>query len=164
MVLSDLVHQNSVNADLRSRDMKGVFSEILDALTAARRIQDKQGVLHALLERESQGSTGIGSGVAVPHARIEGLSEPVLFIGVSKEGIDFASFDKQPVRIVMLLLAPASDIGKGLKILAAIARLVNDRYFTNRITQASSSDELYVILKQSVDGREVPVADSARGY
>jgi len=59
---------------------------------------------------------------------------------------------------------PASDIGSGLKILAEIARLVRDKYFRNRLMQASSNSELYAILKQSSDGCAVPAANEAVGY
>jgi len=64
-----------------------VLSEIVDHIYKNRRIKDRNQVLTSVLEREKLGSTGIGSGMAIPHARITGLEEPVIFIGISKKGI-----------------------------------------------------------------------------
>jgi mannitol/fructose-specific phosphotransferase system IIA component (Ntr-type) len=149
MVISDLVYAESVNADLKSSTREAVFAEILDILVANNKINDKGPALQALLDREQHGTTGIGNSVAVPHARLESLSDPILFVGISKQGIDFASLDGNPARIIILLLAPVSDIGTSLKILANIARMINDKYFTNQLMQASTGQELYAVLKQS---------------
>jgi fructose-specific phosphotransferase system IIA component len=154
MVIADLVHMNSVNANLKSLKKEDVFSEIADALYESKNIQDKNAAVNALLDREKHGTTGIGNGVAVPHARLETLSEAVLYVGISKQGIDFSSLDGKPARIIILLLAPVSDIGTSLKILANIARMINDRYFTNQLMQASTNEELYNILKQSSHDKE----------
>ena len=158
MVIADLVSANSVNANLKSVNKEDVFSEIADALYESKKIQDKRVALHALLDREKHGTTGIGNGVAVPHARLETLSEAVLYVGISKHGIDFSSLDGKPARIIILLLSPVSDIGTSLKILANIARMINDRYFTNQLMQASSNEELYNILKQSSHDKETAYA------
>ena len=158
MVIADLVSADLVNANLVSSDMEGVFSEIVNTLYANRQIADKTEALNALLEREKHGSTGIGNGVAVPHARLETLAKSVLYVGISKKGIDFSSLDQKPARIIILLLAPVSDIGSSLKILANIARMINDRYFTNQLMQASSNEELYNILKQSSHDKETAYA------
>ena len=158
MVIADLVNVNSVNADLKSLNKEDVFSEIVGALYENKMIKDKNTALNALLERENHGSTGIGNGVAVPHARLETLTEALVYVGISKQGIDFFSLDGKPARIIILLLAPVSDIGTSLKILANIARMINDRYFTNQLMQASSNEELYRILKQSSHDKETSYA------
>lgn len=158
MVIADLVGMNLVNADLKSLNKEDVFSEIVNALYDSKKIQDKNAAVSTLLAREKHGSTGIGGGVAVPHARLDSLSEAVLYVGISKQGIDFASLDGKPARIIILLLSPVSDIGTSLKILANIARMINDRYFTNQLMQASSNEELYNILKQSSHDKETAYA------
>jgi nitrogen PTS system EIIA component len=154
MLISDLIKQNLVCANLRSSDRDAVLSEILDFLARNQNFQDKDNILRALLERERNGSTGIGNGVAVPHARIDGLSESVLFVGVSQQGINFASLDSKPVRLVILVLSPVSQTGIGLKLLANIARLVNDKYFTSQMMNASTDEELFNILRQSSIDKE----------
>jgi fructose-specific phosphotransferase system IIA component len=158
MVIADLVSANLVNASLKSANKESVFAEIADALYQNGKIADKNAVLRALLEREKHGTTGIGNGVAVPHARLETLTESVLYVGISKQGIDFSSLDGKHARIIILLLSPVSDIGASLKILANIARMINDRYFTNQLMQASSNEELYNILKQSSHDKETAYA------
>jgi len=158
MVIADLVDASLLNANLVSSDKEGVFSEIVNALYESKKIQDKNAAMSVLLEREKHGTTGIGNGVAVPHARLEALSEAVLYVGISKHDIDFSSLDGNPVRIIVLLLSPVSDIGTSLKILANIARMISDRYFTNQMMQASSNEELYNILKQSSHDKETSYA------
>lgn len=164
MFFSDLVHLDSVSADLRSLNAEGVLSEILDALYARSRIQDKQRVFQALMDREKQGSTAIGNDVAVPHARIEGLSGAVLFVGVSKQGIDFSSPDNKPVHIVILLLTPVTDVGMNLRILASIARFANDGLLTNRIMQAATDEELFAVLTKNSGAVQAPVLENTQGF
>jgi mannitol/fructose-specific phosphotransferase system IIA component (Ntr-type) len=158
MVISDLVYLDLVDVHLKSVTKEAAISEIVDFLSEKNKIGNKQAVLQALLDREKHGTTGIGNGVAVPHARLEHLSEVILFVGTSRKGIDFSSVDGKPVRIILFLLAPVSDIGTSLKILANIARMINDRYFTKQLLQASSNEELYHILKQSSHDKETSFA------
>ena len=105
-------------------------------------------VLQALLDREKNGSTGIGKGVAVPHARFESLSESVLFVGISKQGVDFASLDNRPVRVFMVLLSPISDTGTSLKILAGIAALGRRTQRHPLETAYPAAQELLAYLRQ----------------
>jgi mannitol/fructose-specific phosphotransferase system IIA component (Ntr-type) len=161
--IATLVKENLVSADLISHTKDDVLSEIVDALYADNYIRDKRSVLQALLDRESQGTTGIGCGVAVPHARIQDISEVTLFVGISRHGIDFLSDDGEPVRILLLLLTPASDIGAGLKALANIARLVNNKDFTDNLIKASSDAELYNILKYSGEDQKAFAALNEQG-
>ncbi len=125
-----------------------MLSEILDRLYARKKIKNKEEILASILAREKIGSTGIGKGVAVPHARLESVEEMVLFVGISRQGIDFAALDGEPVHIIMLLLTPTSEMGSSLKTLAHIARMVNDKLFKEQLRQASTNDELFTLLKQ----------------
>jgi mannitol/fructose-specific phosphotransferase system IIA component (Ntr-type) len=158
MVISDLVSLDLVDVNLKSTSKEAALSEIVDFLYEKNKIRNKQPVLQALLDREKHGTTGIGNGVAVPHARLENLTEVILLVGTSQQGIDFSSADGEPVRIILFLLAPVSDIGTSLKILANIARMINDRYFTKKLLQASTNEELYKILKQSSHDRKTSYA------
>jgi nitrogen PTS system EIIA component len=158
MVISDLVQSDLVDVHLKSATKEAALSEIVELLFSKNKIRNKQAVLQALLDREKQGTTGIGKEVAVPHARLANLPEVILFVGTSREGIDFSSVDGEPVRIILFLLAPVTEIGTSLKILANIARMINDRYFTKQLLQASTNEELYNILKQSNHDNEITYA------
>ena len=148
MLISELVQKKLVRAQLQSRTKDACISEIVGYIREVKTLPDENAVLLGLFEREKNGSTGIGNGIGVPHARIENLTEPILFFGISKEGIEFSALDGKPVNIVMLLLAPVTDIGNSLKILANLARMINDKYFTIQLLNVSSDEELYSILKK----------------
>lgn len=123
---------------------KGALLETL-AIAAAERSTavDRQALLDRLLARERQGSTGIGNGVAVPHAAVEGLDHMRCLLAQVPHGLDFGAVDGRPVRFVFLLLGPAAEVGLHLKLLARIARLVRDPAFVDELASAVSADELH---------------------
>jgi len=86
-------------------------------------------ILSALLNRERLGSTGVGEGVAIPHAKIPGMTELVACVGRVPGGVPFDAIDQKPVRLVFLLLVPENSAGAHLKALARVSRLLKDADF-----------------------------------
>jgi P-type Ca2+ transporter type 2C len=148
MKISELVSKESVNINLKSRTKEAAISEIIDQLYKTSKIKDKEEVLKAILKRESESPVGIGHGLAIPHARIESLKETIVFIGISKYGIDFSSLDSKPAYIVVLFITPFSDTSTHLKILSRLSVMFNDGLLLGELRSASSNNELYFILKQ----------------
>ena len=148
MKISDLIQKDLVTVNLKAHTCKSVIAEIVDRLCRSRKIKDKKQVLESLLKREKAGSTGIGGGVAIPHARIAELKEAVLFVGLSRRGIDFSSVDSRIVHIVILFLTPLLETELHLKILSKVTMLLNDRVFTGQLMHCSSDEELYHVLKK----------------
>lgn len=149
MKVSNLVDKNLITANLKSHSRDHVISEVVDQLYQNRKIKDKKQILESLLKREKLGSTGIGDGIAIPHARIADLKDAVLFIGLSKRGIDFSSIDGNPVHLVILFLTPLTESELHLKILSKIAQLQSNKFFISQLLQCPSDNELYSLLKQS---------------
>ncbi|MFA5015775.1 MAG: PTS sugar transporter subunit IIA, partial [Actinomycetota bacterium] len=149
MKISDLVQKNLVNADLKSKTSESVIAEIVDQLYKSRKIKDKKQVLEMLLKREKLGGTGIGEAIAIPHARIAELKEAVLFVGLSRHGINFSSIDGKPVKLIVLFLTPLLESELHIKILSKIATFLNNKIFAKRILDCSTNDELYSVLKQT---------------
>jgi fructose-specific phosphotransferase system IIA component len=154
MRISELVDKNLVNAHLKSRSKEVVLAEIVDNLYKRRKIKDKKEILQTLLEREKKGTTGVGNTLAIPHARIEGLKEVVLFVGLSRRGIGFSSVDGKPVRVIILFLTPITESGTHLKILSKLAAMLSDRVFISKLVNARTNEELYSVLKQSDTEKE----------
>lgn len=154
MKISDLVERQLVSAHLKSRTKEELLFEIVDRIHVCRRIKDKKQVLDKLLDREKQSSTGIGNGVAVPHARIEDLKEAVLFVGLSKRGVNFDSVDGKPVHLIVLFLTPLLESGLHLKVLSGVTTLLNDEVFIGQVMRCSSNEELYRVLKSAGIGKE----------
>jgi PTS system nitrogen regulatory IIA component len=107
-------------ADLRSRDRDGAVAELCRLAATAPGVRDGAALARAALEREKVLSTGIGLGIAVPHAKIAGVREFVLALGRSREGIDFGALDGAPVRLAVLIAGPADRQSRYLQILAGV--------------------------------------------
>ena len=100
------------------------------------------------MEREKLGSTGIGQGVAIPHAKSTSLKDVVAALGVSKKGIQFDALDGEPVYIIFLLMAPVDSAGLHLKVLARISRLLKDKFFRQSIREATSVEAVKKIIEE----------------
>ncbi|MEN6384887.1 MAG: HAD-IC family P-type ATPase [Phycisphaerales bacterium] len=148
MNLSIFVSRQLVSAHLKSGTKEDVLAEITEQIYQAGKIKNKKEIYAKLLEREMQNSTGCGNGVAIPHARIKEIEEPILFVGVSKRGINFDSTDGKDVHLIILFLTPLLESGLHLKILSGIGTLLNDGILVQQIMQCSSDDELYHVLKK----------------
>jgi nitrogen PTS system EIIA component len=121
----------------------------LIAETAARRFGlDAGDVLEALTAREQAGSTGVGSGVALPHARIEGLSRMRGLFMRLETPVDYDAVDGQPVDLLFALLAPADSGSEHLQALARVSRLLRQAELRQQLRQARTSDALYALLVQ----------------
>jgi PTS system nitrogen regulatory IIA component len=145
VLLTELLKPDRVLVPLSARDKSGVIAEL------TRHLIDQSGgsydeVLEAVQEREAVLSTGIGFGVAIPHARSSAVSQLTLVCGVSPEPVPFDSIDGEPVRLFFLIVGPESSAGQHVKILSRIARLVRRENLRERLCEARSSDEFYEAL------------------
>lgn len=105
-----------------------------------------QAIARALFDREALGSTGIGGGIALPHAGFAGLSSVFCLVARLAKPIDFEAVDDQPVDIVILLLSPASSKSEALNVLSCIARCFREDDTVRRLRDARTADEVYAIL------------------
>ena len=107
----------------------------------AREIQKK------VLERERSGSTGVGDGVAIPHARLEEITFPVgAFLRLSGEGVDFDAVDNNPCNLIFMILAPESSHADHLRALAQVSRAFRQKTLREKLLKAQSEQELLDIL------------------
>jgi magnesium-transporting ATPase (P-type) len=148
MKISDFVDKRLVTAHLKSHTKDEVLAEIVNQIGVSKKIKNKKEVLEKILEREKQGSTGIGNGVAIPHTRIEDLKEAVLFVGLSKRGINFSSIDGKPVHLIVFFLTPLLESGLHLKILSKVGMRLNNKVLTDQLMHCTTNEELYHVLKE----------------
>jgi len=146
MNLTQILQPGCVKVPLDGRDRQTVITELVDLLNEKGLLLDKKIVLDAVLMREQTRSTGIGSGIALPHGKCKGVRELVMAIGIASEPIDFASVDGKPVKIVILLASPIDQTGPHIQALARISRLMLDTKFKGQIEKAASADEVYSLL------------------
>lgn len=112
---------------------------------------DEAVVLEGLQEREALGSTGFGRGVALPHARIDGLSRPIAALLKLETPVEFAAADRLPVDLVIGLLSPTNSGATHLHALAALSRMVRDEDMHRALTEASDTETLYALLTNASD-------------
>jgi fructose-specific phosphotransferase system IIA component len=147
MNLTQILQPGCVKVPLNGRDRQTVITELVDLLDEKGLLLDKKIVLDAVLMREQTRSTGIGSGIALPHGKCKGVRELVMAIGIAGEPIDFASVDGKPVKIVILLASPIDQTGPHIQALARISRLMLDTKFKEQLEKAASADEVYSLLR-----------------
>jgi PTS system nitrogen regulatory IIA component len=115
---------------------------------------NEQEVLDRLLVREAQQSTGIGSGLALPHAMVPGLEKTLLIVGRTREGLDFAALDGEPVDLLFLLLSPPDSEAQHLRLLARLARIFTVEEVLEKLRGAKGPEELLRMLRDE-DARHV---------
>ena len=145
MLLSELLTPEQVVMPVAARDKNGVIAELTRHL-ADRWGCDYEEVLGAVREREAGGSTGIGFGVAIPHARSARVPELSLVCGVSPSPVPFDSIDGEPVRLFFLIVGPLASAGEHVKLLGRIARLVRQDQVRQRLVGAATPREFYNVL------------------
>jgi PTS system nitrogen regulatory IIA component len=142
MKISDFLSPTDVMLDAKPAN-KGELLRLLSTRAAAGAGLDAGEVVTLILKREELGSTGVGNGVALPHARLVGLKAPFSLFVRLRRGIDFEAIDDQPVDIVFLLLLPESDNGGQLNALACAARALRDPEVLKQIRGAADPDALF---------------------
>lgn len=142
MNLRDLLSPDVIRIPLENVEKNKIIEELVDILDRSQKLQDRDAVLTAVLERERVMSTGMGEGVAIPHAKSDGVTSLVAAFGITKQDIDFQSIDEKPVRLIFLLVGPLDQTGPHLKVLSRISRLMHRREFRDRLAGSHSSEDV----------------------
>ncbi len=150
MRLLDYLSQDTILLDMEAGSKEEALEALVDLLVKGGKIspEDRESVLEVLKEREKLGSTGVGSGIAIPHGYSPCVPEVTLAVGVSRKGVDFDALDGKPVHIFFLLISPPKETLTHLKVLARIARFSRDRDFRKKLISADSAEEIFRIIKE----------------
>ena len=148
MKLTKLLSADQIILDMKAVEHLPAIKELVDHLVAAKLLPESQreGILDALKAREDQVSTGIGSGVAIPHAFSDDLENVIAVFGRSKAGIDFEAIDNAPVHYIILFIVPRKDYHLHLRTLAAIAKMFTNCEIRRQLGTAETRDEILTIL------------------
>ena len=151
MRLCDIISEKAVLTDLAATDKDGVIRELVDVLVKSGSVTEtaRKKVVAALMAREELGSTGIGQGIAVPHAKHESVEGLVGAFGRSKAGIEFDALDGEPVHLVFLLLSNRNASGSHLEALAHISRILRDDVFCRFLRRADTRDQALDLLREA---------------
>lgn len=151
IVLSELLTAGTIQLDLQSNSRDAVLQELVKGIPAIASVPEAQDtLLKALQEREQLYSTGIGDGVALPHARnaLVGLvNEPVIVLGRHKQGIAYGAIDGVPARLFFLLVAPT--VTQHLAVLARISRLLRDQKVRQGLMTVENANRALEIIREA---------------
>jgi PTS system nitrogen regulatory IIA component len=144
----DFLDPAAIVVDLAATNKRGVLEELTGLLSKTGKIKDPKAAIEILMERERLGSTGIGQGIAIPHAKTDQTTQIAAAFGLSRRGVNFEALDGEPVHIFFLLVAPPDAAGLHLKALARISRLLKDKFFRQSLRDVKDTAEVVRIIKE----------------
>ena len=151
MKLSDIIIGDAIVPSLANKTRDAVIEELVESLAEAGAVskQKVKEITKAIMTREAQATTGIGKGVALPHAKLKGIKKPIATIGCSSEGIDFASLDSKPVYSVILLLSSPDNPDEHLQAMETIFKHVQRDIFRKFLRQSETREAVMDLIKEA---------------
>jgi mannitol/fructose-specific phosphotransferase system IIA component (Ntr-type) len=148
MTLANLLSESRIIPELASKERWEAIRELVDCLVESGKVapHDKDSVLESIRQREETMSTGIGFGIAIPHASSEHVTEVVAGFGRSTSGIEFDSLDNELVHFIVLFVVPRDQFQVHLRTLAAIAKFLNDRTVRDELAAATNAEEILKVF------------------
>ena len=149
MQLVDVLKENMIFLNFEAANKEEAIEKFINSLERTGTIKEPNALKDALLEREKLGTTGIGQGIAMPHARSSAIKDLTVAFFRSEKGIDFKSMDSEPVHLIFLLLAPVTAGGPYLKLLAKISRLLRSDDFRKALLEAKDVANILQIIQDN---------------
>ncbi len=148
MIISKFIGKACIVPELEARTKAAAVRELTHLLFDKKKIPDIEVALDQIVAREATESTGIGHGIAVPHARIPGMKALACAVGRVSTGIDFMSVDRAPVHLVFLICYPPSHQTTYLNFVATVARLLSDKVHFKAILGAADADSMFAVIEE----------------
>ena len=139
MKITDLLSTSAIKINGSANSKEEVISKMVDLMTNNGNIIDKEKYKRVVLEREKEGSTGIGEGIAIPHGKTDAVSKPGLAAMVIPDGVNFDSLDGQPAKLIFLIAAPDTKDNVHLDVLSRLSTLLMDPEFKNELLNCMSN-------------------------
>lgn len=153
MKITDLMIQETMIMDLKAVTKEAAIDELIASLAASGRINDPVLFKEMILKREAESSTGIGGGIAMPHAKTKAVNEPTVVFAKSRQGVDFEALDGEAAYVFFMIAAPEGAGNTHLRTLAALSRLLIDAEFIGQLMDAKTPEEVTALFdsKQAVE-------------
>jgi PTS system fructose-specific IIC component len=147
----DYIDERTIVLDVDDADQHSVIRRLAALMQGTGRVNDQDAVVRAALQRELISTTGIGEGIAIPHAQCDGASEPVLAFARSSAGVDWKSLDDQPAHLIFMIAVPEAAAGtEHLRVLAQLSRSLMKPSFRAAIEMASTPADVLAALASTV--------------
>ncbi|QOV12298.1 PTS fructose transporter subunit IIABC [Viridibacillus arvi] len=162
MKITDLLKKDTVIIDLAATSKPAAIEEMTKKLDEAGRLNSLAGYREAILKRESQSTTGIGEGIAIPHAKTDAVKTPSILFAKSVSGVDYESLDGQPAHLLFMIAASAGANNEHLETLSRLSSLLMDTKFRENLLAAQTPEDVINIInakEKEEDGEEEVIAD-----
>ncbi|MBR0621522.1 fructose-specific PTS transporter subunit EIIC [Bacillus sp. RP12] len=146
MKITELLTKQTIKLQLDSQQKEAVIEELVTVLDTAGKLNDKEGYKEAVINREKQSSTGIGEGIAIPHAKTASVKEPAIAFGRSTAGVDYESLDAQPSHLVFMIAATEGANNTHLEALSRLSTLLMREEIRKQLLEAATEDEIIDII------------------
>lgn len=151
MRITELLTKETIAMDLTATDKKSAIKELASQLDKAGKLNDVSAFIEGIENRERQSSTGIGEGIAIPHAKVAAVAQPAIAFGKSKAGIDYDSLDMQPAHLFFMIAAPETGAQTHLDALAKLSGILMDEAVRARLLDATTPEEVLAIINEADD-------------
>ncbi|MBV4427857.1 fructose-specific PTS transporter subunit EIIC [Clostridium tyrobutyricum] len=148
MKITELLQKNTIKLNLESNTKSDVIEELVDILNSAGKLNDKEGYKKEILKREAEFSTGIGEGIAIPHAKTAAVKIPALAFGLKKDGLDYESLDGTNAQLFFMIAAPEGANNEHLDTLARLSSMLMNQEFKNNLLNAQSEYEVLGMIDE----------------
>ncbi len=148
MLISEFLIPECIRVNMECNSKDDLLKELVELQFKAHPEIDQDETMSSLYEREDLLSTGIGEGIAIPHARVNSCREIFVSFGLLKNGLDFNALDGKPVRIVLLILFPKDKVNLQLRFLARVSRVLQHRTLRDELYQSKTPEEVIKVFQQ----------------
>jgi mannitol/fructose-specific phosphotransferase system IIA component (Ntr-type) len=149
--IQELLLRSNVLLDVKAGDKEHLIELLARLLASAYGLASPDTVAQRVLERESQVSTGIGLGVAIPHCRIEGLERSCMVAARTAEPVEFDAIDEQPVRLVFLMVSPANTVAEHADVLSRLSHVLAEEKTRAKLLTVVSAEEFVAAVAEAED-------------
>jgi len=147
MRFSEFLRPDRVKLSVSAKRKKEAIKEVAGILDGCGEVTNSEKFIKEIFQREGVETTGIGNGVAVPHARTDAVNDLVIALGRSDEGIEFGAVDGKPVKLIFVMGTPKANVTTYLKVLAQLSRVVRTNGCVEKALKAKTAEEMVEIFK-----------------
>jgi fructose-specific phosphotransferase system IIA component len=148
MKITSILEKNSIETPLSAGSKSELLDKMLRLAEKSGKVNNPKEAKREILEREKIMSTGVGKGIALPHAKTNAVEDSIGALAILPDPIDYEALDGEPVDIVFLLLGRENNVGNHLRLLSKISRLMNNESFQSRLRECKSSDDVMQLLME----------------
>ena len=160
MNIIELLNPNVMILDLKSKDKLAAITEMVDKLAEENCISDKEVFKQGIIAREEQTTTGLGDGIAMPHAKNKAVVTPTVLFAKSEEGLDYEALDGQPTHLFFMIAAPEGANDTHLQALASLSRLLIKPEFVASLKTVETSDDVIRLFKEATAEQDTPAEET----